>query len=87
MIEPEDGVRATEDVGSDVSVISLTKNSDHSINYYLTHLRGQIICNSPILQEKTERLRVKRGLRSQGVLTRKISQRCAEHSINNVQTS
>ena len=58
LVKPEDGVRATEDVRIDVSIISFTKNSDHSISYYLTHLRGQII---PILHEKTVSLRKERS--------------------------
>lgn len=61
-------VRATEDVRTDVSKISSTKNSDHSIQCYLIHLaaataaksihlRGQIV---PSLQ-KTVSLRKERS--------------------------
>ena len=56
-------VRATENVRADVSIISSTKNSDHSIWCYLIHLRGKTV---PSLQEKTvsrrkERSKVTRG--------------------------
>lgn len=51
-------IRATEDVRTDVSIISSTKSSDHSIRCYLIHLRGQIV---PSLQEKTVSLRKERS--------------------------
>lgn len=65
-MKPEDGVRAPEGVKTHVSVMSFPKNSDRSISYYLIHLRGQTVCNTPILREKTvgprkERSKVRRG--------------------------
>lgn len=83
LVKPEIRVRATEDARTDVSVISLVKNS---ISYYITHLRGQIICNISILREKTVRLR-KEKPRSQGFFARKTSHCCAEHSKSKVQVS